>query len=234
MVNEHAAKEIGRLIAEIRAVLHITQQQLADAVLVSRETIAQIETGKARLSEERLAELTAGLVSHVEAMGDARISPVLIFSLKSLLAALGGAVGEDQTGAIVFVAQETNEVFPRISASLMTGDFSPIDVLAPLIGLLLLYPDLETSLLLYHMTRCDPGERSEVFTQRLFLRALYVADGILQSLGGEPSIKNVARQEAAASPPLKSSLATIRDAWIVATGEPSGDDITAFLDDVLQ
>jgi transcriptional regulator with XRE-family HTH domain len=176
-------KLLGETLKELREALGLSQEELAKEINTSRSFFAQIETGRTKLPKDRFGELVAVFMKHIKRVGFVDVDPSLLFAIKRLeIAVSGGDIGDKTRNDSFMAFYETRVVMTRILESLVKGEeLHPPLVIAPLTGLLLLYPDLETSLLIHllaipsqHKTLTE--RKIDTLTNYYFLVALYTAN----------------------------------------------------------
>jgi transcriptional regulator with XRE-family HTH domain len=182
---------VGRALAELRKSLGLTQAELASRVYCDRSLIAQIETGRQRLSEDRYHEIAGALLT------EARNKPPSTFAANVAMATavIAYAIREDRTveeerylSKAMVAHEETLAAIKRLEPRWSEGDYSVApEFTSPIVGLVLLYSDIEVDLLVACMHWWRPEEPTpiQLVGDSQLLYALFLANAVLASMSGE-------------------------------------------------
>lgn len=183
--------EVGLALKELRHAIGLKQEDLAAQINMSRSYIAQIETGRLDLTTDRFGEIVAVLLRHFGEIPPIRVDVTLIWALRRLKYSVSEEFVEsveelaEHNRLIVYV--ETLRILHRLT-DMLTGDqvMNTGAVLTPLVGLLLLFPDLETNLLLVLIgsDRAVTGQQYDHMVNHYLVFALYLANEALELTSG--------------------------------------------------
>ncbi len=192
--NDLINQRTGAALKELRRALGITQQQLAERVSASRSLIAQFETGRLPLSDDRFRDIAKALLA---AMGEEpadRPSPSVQYAARVISAAARGIEEDDERYDAVFLIgyDETIKAYKRLAAQWTVGDgvVSP-DVVAPLAGFCLAYPDVEVGVIVNLMGVGGRDRRTEAINVAVashLLYAVFLAHVVLSAFPGGSKI----------------------------------------------
>ncbi|MBI2781024.1 MAG: helix-turn-helix transcriptional regulator [Chloroflexi bacterium] len=210
---------MGPALAELRRALGISQSQLATKVYCDRSLIAQIETGRVRISEDRYRDIAAVLLAEADRRpANEFASNVAMASLVMATALRADRSLEDErhVAQMMVVHEESLGAIQRLALRWSKGDTSIApEFTAPLVGLSLLHPDVEVDLLVSMMRwwRAQEPTAVEYLGDSHLLYAMYLANSVLASIsGGAATIRELAQASIisrAANPPLE-RLAVLR------------------------
>lgn len=97
MTNEAIAAEIGRRIEQLRLEQNLTQQQLADAIGLSRVSYGKLESGEAKFVNVIATLRALGQLSRVEQfMPEESFSPMALLKLKGKARQRASVAREDR------------------------------------------------------------------------------------------------------------------------------------------
>lgn len=194
--NKEVSRQLGALLGELRKAIGLKQEELATKINASRSFIAQVETGRMNLPASRIREITDALLEYIGEIRITEVDPTLVIALKRLKRAVSSVedIPEEHAKHDAFIAfYETVRIFTRLFEMLISGDKHPTAISVPLIGLLLLFPEAETHLLI-HLLGPIPYQdntdklRFEIFVNDYIVRALCSANQMLEYMTDQPSI----------------------------------------------
>jgi len=234
-------RQLGTILKELREAIGLKQTELAAEINASRSFIAQLETGRMPLPADRFSEIVSALLKHIGEIRVTEIDATLLIALRRLKRAIGSIedIPQEHAKHEAFVAYyETSRIMTRLLEMLASGDkLQPAAISVPLVGLLLLFPDMETSLLINLLSPVPyPKDtdklRFEIFVNDYIIRALFSANQILEFMTDRPNIIVELAQEALSSDeeqlPKVALLRTIR------SSRAQDDSLGQFIEAILR
>jgi transcriptional regulator with XRE-family HTH domain len=147
---------LGGTVAALRKLVGLRQEDLARALNVSRAWMAQFETGRLDLPAAQRLPLAGALLERVRELAPAEPHPSVPLAIQRLRAGLTGESPSEaeQVALDAEVASfYTGEALIRMRT--LVTDLSDVNfarVVAPLVGLICLFPNVEVSLLVHLLT----------------------------------------------------------------------------------
>jgi transcriptional regulator with XRE-family HTH domain len=238
--NEAVARELGAVLQELRKAIGLKQEEVAAEIHASRSFITQLETGRMELPADRFSEIVRAFLRHIGDIGVVKVDPSLVLALRRLKVAVTGTeeAEDEQVQQNIFLAfYETTRALTWLAEMLTKREKpSPAAILAPLIGLLLLFPDVETSLLVQLITAAPTTKKGreqgyDTLANYYMLFALFLANQLFQTLADRADvITKLIQEELASDENRAKKLALLRD----IRGQYADDSgIASLLDEIL-
>jgi transcriptional regulator with XRE-family HTH domain len=194
--DREVTRQLGSLLKELRKAIGLKQEELAAEINASRSFVTQVETGRMEVPRSRLREITDALLEHIGEISVTEVDPTLVIALRRLKRAVSSIedIPAEHAKHDAFIAfYETARIFTRLHEMLIAGDKQPAGISVPLVGLLLLFPEAETYLLIHLLSPVSQPEntdklRFEIFANHFIVRALCSANQMLEFMTGQPNM----------------------------------------------
>lgn len=192
--HELVRQRTGEALKQLRQALGISQDELGSRISASRSLIAQFETGRLAMSDERFEEIVEVLLGELRVQLPERPAAIAYAATVLALSLKPDRSPEeaDHLAGGLFAFQETMRAIRRLTAQWARDIFHVApDTISPLTGLCLLYPAVEIPLLL-NFVSWKPGDRRREATMmaldsHLFF-AMFLAHTVTASVTGGPPL----------------------------------------------